>query len=148
MSATSTVTVAGVFPSLEQANRAAEELKRAGLPAEEFGVFPGEDDPGCRTESGITVATGAGVGMMTGGALGGLAGGPPGLLAGAVAGLLLGAFIDLGIPEDAACFYRDEQAAGRTVVLARSPRPDETADLLRRHGAKEVRIMGNASQKD
>jgi hypothetical protein len=131
------------LPTLEQADRVAEELKRTGLPADDVGVFSGADEPECRSESGITGATRAGVGMLAGGALGGLAGGPPGLLA----GTLLGAFIDLGVPEDAACFYRDEQRAGRTVVLARSPRPDEAADLLRRLGANEVRVMADEAKK-
>jgi hypothetical protein len=145
MSATVTETVAGVFASAEQANRAVDELKRAGLRDEEIGVVPGRaeggEGPGCRSESGVTVGTGAGAGLLAGAALGGLAGGLPGMVAAGVAGGLLGTFIDLGIPEDAACFYRDETEAGRTVVLVRSAgRSAEVADLLRRHGAQEVRL--------
>ncbi len=142
MSTTTKVTVGGVFSSEKAAHRAVEELRQGGFSDSEIIVVPGVDDESnCRSDQGITVETGARVGMMTGAALGGLAGGFPGLVLGAAAGTLLGGFIDLGIPEDAACFYRDEHDAGRTVVLIRSTRSDEAANLLRFHGAKDVRIM-------
>jgi hypothetical protein len=144
MSATVNMTVAGVFPSAAEARRAVEELKLAGFRDEEIGLVAGREDPAGGTvssgPSGVTVGTGAGAGMLAGAALGGLAGGPVGLIAAGVAGGLLGAFIDLGIPEDNAAFYKDEHEAGRTVVLVRSPHADEAGELLRRHGAREVRL--------
>jgi outer membrane lipoprotein SlyB len=134
--------VAGVFASQDEADRAVEQMQRAGFGDAEIGVARGGDALGCRTETGITYETGAAMGGMTGAALGGLAGGPAGLLAGAVAGGLIGALIDLGIPEDAACFYNDEQQAGRTVVLVRSTLPDAAVALLGDHGATKVRRLG------
>jgi uncharacterized membrane protein len=136
--------VVGVFPSTEEAQRAVNDLRLAGFRGEDIGVAAkreeGPQDPGCRSETGVTVGTGAGVGTLAGAALGGLAAGPPGMLGGAVVGGLLGTFIDLGIPEDSACFYRDQVQAGRTVVTVRADwRADEASDLLRRHGAQDVR---------
>lgn len=147
MSAPAHVTVAAAaFASQEEASRAVEALRAAGFPDTEIGVVPGED-LGCRSQDGITFRTGAAVGGMVGASAGGLAGGPVGLLAGALAGGLLGALIDLGIPEDAACFYGDEQQAGRTVVFVRSARAADAAALLRDRGAKDVRRWGDAGEQ-
>jgi len=146
MSATMNMTVAGVFPTATDASKAVEEMKLAGFRDQEIGVVAGRADAEGGTvssgPSGVTVGTGAGAGMLAGAALGGLAGGPVGALAAGVAGGLLGAFIDLGIPEDNAAFYKDEHEAGRTVVLVRSPHADQAAELLRRLGARDVRLTG------
>lgn len=139
-------TVTGVFTSPEQADRAAEELRRAGLRAEEIGVIRGPaetTDAGCKSPGGVTVGTGTGMGLLAGASLGGLAGAVPGMAVGAAVGGLIGTFIDLGVPEDAACFYQGEAQAGRAVVLVRTAaRANDAADLLRRHGGQEVRISG------
>jgi hypothetical protein len=133
-------TVTGVFASAEQADRAVHELRRAGFAAEEIGVLQLATDAGCRSEGGVTVGTGAGVGLLAGASLGGLAGAAPGMVAGAAVGGVLGALIDLGIPEDAACFYKGEAEAGRAVVLVRAAgRSAEAIDILWLNGGQEVR---------
>ncbi len=145
MATTTGTMVTGVFATQEEAHRAVAELRRAGFTDEQLGVAAGPEqpgqEPGCKAEGGITIGSGAGFGLLGGAALGGLATAAlPGMLAAGAAGALLGALIDLGIPEDSACFYQKEWEAGRTLVTVRADgREAAAADLLRRQGAREVR---------
>jgi flagellar motility protein MotE (MotC chaperone) len=52
---------------------------------------------------------------------------------------LIGALIGLGIPEEEARYYEGEFQAGRTLVTAcPEGRREEAADILRRHGARDI----------
>ncbi len=100
-------------------------------------------------------------GVTTGGALGGIAGlaagagalfipgigpllaaGPiAGLLSGAVTGGVAGGLIDWGIPAEESRHYEEDVKQGRTLVAAHAsgPKLDDAANLLRRHGAHDVK---------
>jgi hypothetical protein len=160
MTAAVRTTAVGVFYEPGQAERAVEDLKRAGFTPEQIGVAvrkeAGDNAP-AREPAGTLAEEGAVTGVLTGGALGALAGavatglipgvGPVlvvGLLAGilggagagATAGGLIGGLIGHGIPEEEAKHYEQELAAGRTIVTVKADgRYAQAVEVLRRHGA-------------
>lgn len=163
MATTERSTVVGVFNSRTEAERAVEELHRAGFRDDQIGIAArdGEAVSGGRTiqeggtgEAGEGAAkglvTGAGIGavlgalatglipgigpVIAGGLLAGILGGAA---AGAAAGGLFGALVgSFGVPEEEARYYDDEFKAGRTVVTVRADgRYDEARAILQRTGA-------------
>ncbi|MDD2555813.1 MAG: hypothetical protein PHX16_05570 [Syntrophaceticus sp.] len=102
-------------------------------------------------------------GITTGGTLGGLAGlaagagalvipgigpllavGPiAGLLSGAAAGGIAGGLIDWGIPEAEGRQYEEDIRQGKTLVSVQGSdeRLNDAADLMRHHGAYDVKIF-------
>lgn len=154
-------TLIGVFEHRDQADRAVEELRRAGFRENQLGVVGRNDTQttdataathGSHTGSGAAVgaALGAGVGGLVG--LGILAGVIPvigpiiagGALAtilanaagGAVIAGIAGALAGLGIPEEEAHYYEGEVKSGRIVVTVKADgRSAEAWTILQRHGA-------------
>ncbi len=151
-------TVVGVFEDRLQADRAIDELRRAGFSDDQIGVamryeatsgvMGGEDldvdqddtQAGAGAVAGIL--GGLGLGALAGlGVLSGMipvigpaiAGGTLGVIltnaaVGAGVGGMVGALAGAGIPEDEAQYYQGEFEAGRVIVTVR---PDGRADEAR-----------------
>ncbi len=158
-------TIVGVFDDRLQADRAVDELRRAGFRDDQIGVALRYDAGSATAETVDTTAadeaaagTGAITGALTGlglGALAGfgvlsgvipvigpaIAGGTLGIIlsnaaAGAGVGGLVGALVGAGIPEDEARYYQGEFESGRTIVTVRPDgRADEAMAIFRRYGA-------------
>jgi hypothetical protein len=156
--ATASRTVVGVFDTAEQAQKAVNELRRAGYSDDQIGVVSHNQDGSPKVATGSKagegavagLATGAGVGALWGlGILSGvlpgigpaIAGGTLGILlssaaAGAAAAGVAGALVGLGIPDEDAAFYEGEFKTGRTLVTVQGgPRADQARTLLTAHGA-------------
>jgi len=155
-------TIVGVFEHREDADRAVEALRRAGVRDEDIGFAVRGEDSRLFTDDtpGTAAGEGAATGMLTGGVLGGLVGaaasglipgfGPViaagilstilgGAAVGAAAGGMLGALMGLGIPEDEARYYQSEFEAGRVIITVKASERWEEADrILRSHGAYDV----------
>lgn len=155
-------TVIAVFDDRSEAQRAIDQLKRAGFTEKEIGVTARDVDDvarrGDKGDKGEThakegaiagVATGAGVGALWG--LGILAGVLPAIgpaiaggtlaailssaAAGAATAGIAGTLIGLGIPEEEANYYDREFRAGRTVVTVQAlGRQAEAQAILRQAG--------------
>lgn len=164
MDASNRTTAVAVFSSREDAQRAVQELKRAGFRDDQIGVaHKGDDDStSIKTGSGEShaaegaiagVATGAGVGALWGlGIAAGLlpaigpviAGGTLAAIAasaagGAAAAGVAGALIGMGVPEDEANYYEDELKSGRTVVTVRAEqRISEAQGILSRFSGTDM----------
>jgi hypothetical protein len=157
-------TVVVVFDDRQQADRAIDELRRAGFSDDQIGVALRYDDSGAtmgNAAAGDAGGTHAGTGAVTGvvaglglGALAGLgvlsgvipvigpaiAGGTLGvILSNAAAGGLIGALAGAGIPEGEARYYQSEFESGRTIVTVRADgRADEARAILSRCGAYDM----------
>ena len=155
--------IVGVFEDRADAERAVDELRRAGFRDEQIG-FAWRDDRKHEPEGSTAIARGeeaeAGEGMttgaLTGSVVGGLIGaavaglipgiGPVlagGILAsalggaavGAAAGGLLGVLTKMGVPEEEGRYYEQEFQAGRTIVTIRADdRYRDAEAILRRSG--------------
>jgi len=167
-------TVVGVFSDHQQAERAIDELRRAGFRDDQIGIArrrpEGEvTETTTGTESEETHAgTGAIAGVVAGAGLGALAGlgilsgvipviGPA--IAGGTLGIILsnaaggaavagviGALIGAGIPEEEAQYYNREFEAGRTIVTVKGDdRVDEATTILRRHGAYDMHTASSGT---
>jgi uncharacterized protein (TIGR02271 family) len=170
MATTERPTVVGVFENRTEAERAVDELHRAGFRDDQIGyaAHGGEAPEGSTDwqaagpgEAGEGAAKGAVSGGIIGGILGALATGlipgigpviAGGLLAGilggaaagAAAGGLFGALVgSMGVPEEEARYYDDEFKAGRTVVTVKADgRYDEARAILQRLGAYDYEARG------
>ncbi len=158
--------VSGIFKTREAAERAIDDLLRAGFSRDDISLLMTDKTRG--REFGLDVATkapeGAATGATLGGVLGGIAAGLvalgtiaiPGLAllaagpvvavlagvgAGAAAGGLTGALIGMGIPEHEARFYNEEIARGAMLVgvYAHDDRKDIAHKILDASGAEVVR---------
>src|SRR5918911_1753854 len=166
-------TVVGVFHNRDDAERAVDELHRAGFRDDQIGFAArgGETMEGGRTiaeggtgEAGEGAAKGALGGGILGGILGALATGlipgigpviAGGLLAGilggaaigAAGGGLLGALTgSMGVPEEEARYYDQEFQSGRTIVTVRADgRYDEAQRILREYDAYDVTSQPGAA---
>jgi hypothetical protein len=163
MATATRATIVGVFDDRARAQKAVEELRRAGFWEDQVGVIARDHDEYRATtaESGSKWEEGAVAGALTGAGVGGLwalgiaagmlpAIGPViagGLLAsvlasavgGAAVAGLVGALIGLGIPEEEAQYYEGEFKAGRTIVTVKTDgRGDEARSILRRNGAYDI----------
>jgi len=151
-------TVVGVFDDRIQADRAVDELRRAGFRDDQIGVAMRYDSAtatmGDAADAADTGDSEAGTGAITGvvaglglGALAGLgvlsgvipvigpaiAGGTLGIIlsnaaVGAGVGGLVGALVGAGVPEDEAHYYQDEFESGRTIATVHA---DGRADEAR-----------------
>jgi uncharacterized protein (TIGR02271 family) len=155
-------TAIGVFADRQEAQKAVNELRRAGFREDQIGVagrdgetITGAHETGDRgTNAGIGAAagaaTGAGLGALWGiGIVAGLlpaigpaiAGGTLAAIlssaaAGAAAAGIAGALIGLGIPEEEATYYESEFHAGRIIVTVNADgRYDEAHAILQRFQA-------------
>jgi len=170
MAVTQRSTVVAVFNNREDANRAVEDLQRAGFPRDQIGVVAQDADGKIRTQmkegEGTHAAAGAAIGAATGAGVGALVSlgmsfgvipvigpilaiGPlaTALLAaaeGAAAGGLAGALIGWGIPEEDAAYYEGELKAGRYLVtLHGNVRQADAWTILRRHGGYDRASAAN-----
>ncbi|HHY75990.1 MAG TPA: hypothetical protein GX500_04290 [Firmicutes bacterium] len=155
-------TVLGVFDSIEQAERAADELQRRGFDRNEISIVAKESSARSDREGRgeTTMMSDISGGVATGGAIGGVAGllagagalaipglgplvaaGPiAGALSGAVTGGIAGGLIDWGIPEESGRRYENRVKEGKIVaaVRTRDDKVEDAADILRRNGAYDV----------
>jgi outer membrane lipoprotein SlyB len=153
--------VVGVFENRLDAERAVEELHRAGYDESHIGFAAPDDEasPEGVTETDVDSKTGekAGAGVLGGGVLGGILGAAvtgliPGIgpviavgaltavLGGAAAGGVAGALAGMGVADEEAEIYEAEFKAGRTIVTVQ---PDGDAhpqerEILERHGAYDA----------
>lgn len=157
-------TAVGVFTDRVQAERAIEELHRAGFDDEQIGFVArnGErmvDNVG-NSDSRAETVTGAATGAVSGGIIGGIAGaaasllipglGPAiagGMLAAALGGAVLGAaaggfagaLATMGVPEEEARYYESQLGAGRVILTVNaSGRFQDAAAILRANGAYDA----------
>lgn len=165
-------TIVGVFDDRQQADRAVDELRRAGFRDDQIGVawrheegaFDVEgssdamDESRAGTGAAAGVLAGLGLGAVAGiGVLSGvipvigpaIAGGTLGVIltnaaAGAGIGGLVGALVGAGIPEEEAQYYQDEFEAGRMIVTIQAEgRADDAMAILRRYGAVDRSSRGD-----
>jgi len=168
--ATDTAVIA-VFTDHDEAQRAYEDLKRAGFRDEQIGYLARTGAAGLN-ESGVLAHAEEGVaaGAIGGGVVGvawGLAvaaGLLPGigpviaggtiaaLLASAAAGAAVGGtaglLIGLGVPEEEASYYERQLQEGRTLITVQAgPRNGEALAIIRRHAvpADEGALAGTRS---
>jgi uncharacterized protein (TIGR02271 family) len=154
-------TVIGVFENRRDAERAIDELRKAGFRENQIGIVARDSEGKMTTEKaaekGTRAGTGAVAGAVAGAGVGGLVGlgiltgvipvvGPiiaGGALAtilanaagGAVIAGVAGALIGLGIPEEDARYYESEFKAGRTIVTVQADgRYDEALAIIRKFG--------------
>jgi hypothetical protein len=155
-------TVVGVFEDRLQADRAVDELRRAGFRDDQIGVAMRHDAGDVAVDDmtdavdvdGSDAGTGAITGTLTGlglGALAGLgvlsgvipvigpaiAGGTLGIILsnaaiGAGVGGLVGALVGAGIPEEHAHYYQGEFEAGRTIVTVQADGRADDANAILR----------------
>lgn len=157
------LTVVGVFEDRRHADKAVDELMKAGFTQNQIGVAMRRDEGTTSDDDddGSQAGTGAVAGALTGLGLGALAG--LGVLAGVIpvvgpaiaagtlgvvlsnaaagAGIagLVGALVGAGIPEEEADYYRGEFEAGRTIVTVQADdRIGEATTILRRNGAYDI----------
>jgi uncharacterized protein (TIGR02271 family) len=160
----------GVFDNRADAERAVNELHRAGFRDDQIGYATKGDDvrTGGRAIEGTDTGEageGAAKGAVTGGVIGGILGalatglipgiGPViaggllagiigGAAAGAAAGGLFGALVgSMGVPEEEARYYDQEFQSGRTVVTVKADgRYQDAYDILQRAGAYDFETRG------
>jgi hypothetical protein len=156
--------VTGVFNSRASAERAAEELMKAGFSAEDISILMSEGTQGREfvIKQGTKAPEGAAAGATIGGVLGAIAAGLAalgtlaipglnvvaagpivaaltGLGAGAATGGITGALIGLGIPENEAKFYHEEIQQGGILVgvYAHKDRIKLAREILEAMGAEK-----------
>ena len=175
MATTRRETVVGVFDDRAEAEKAVEELHRAGFRDSEIGYAAHGDEmseggknwqtagPGEAGEGAAKGAVGGGIigailgalatglipgigPVIAGGLLAGILGG---VAAGAAGGGLLGALVgSMGVPEEEACYYDDEFKGGRTLVTVKADgRYDEARAILQRLGAYDYEARGTGTAR-
>ncbi len=157
-------TVAGLFENRDQAIRAAEALKTAGLRGEDLSIVMRDR----REAADVAEAAGAGdataAGVVGGGILGGLAGWLVGIGAlaipgigpivaagplvaaltggaiGAMTGGLLGALVDAGVPEEEAKVYQTGVERGGILMTVSAPegREAEVRRIMEANGMRDA----------
>jgi len=159
-------TVVGLFEDFETAQRAANDLERAGITRDQISVVAGNESDRYKKyvsgtgEVGKDTASKAGAGAAIGGGLGLLAGlaalaipgfgpviamGPiatalAGAGVGAAAGGIIGGLREAGVPEEHAEYYAEGIRRGGVLVTVRTTEAmaDQAADILDNAGAKDV----------
>jgi len=167
-------TVVGVFEDHSKADKAVDELLKAGFRKDQIGVAMRHAEGTVESVAGTDAedseaGTGAITGALAGLGLGALAG--LGVLAGVIpvvgpaiaagtlgvllsnaaagAGIagLAGALIGAGLPENEAKYYHQEFEAGRTIVTVTADRADEAMAILRKHGAYDMSTRGTCDSE-
>lgn len=157
-------TVIGVFNNRNQAEKAIDEIKNAGISEEEISIVAKEEvvngANGNENEENSYLNQDLTTGASTGGALGGLAGilagagalAIPGVgpvlaagpiaagLTGVATGGLAGSLVDLGIPQERGDYYENEVRKGSILATVESDQDkvEEVASFMRRNGARDV----------
>jgi len=157
-------TVVGVFQDRSDADRAVDELRKAGFRNEQIGVVAKRDESYgdvVPAEEGSEAGVGALAGMVAGAGIGGLVGlgiiagvipvlGPviaggtlAAILANAAGGAAIagvaGALIGAGVPEHETEYYQGQFESGRTLVTVQCEgRTDEAMSILRRHHSYDL----------
>jgi hypothetical protein len=160
--------VVAVYSDRGKAEAAVDELWHAGIPKDQVGfAIPGEGWHQASTATErieANAAEGALIGSITGGTLGAVAGALAvatipglgavivggllaGMVGGAAAGAALGAFAGpfaaMGFSEEETQAYESELRAGRTIVVVQpEERGDEVLNILRSHGATQIKSGG------
>ncbi|NLA11959.1 MAG: hypothetical protein GX883_07535 [Firmicutes bacterium] len=149
--------VVGVFYDRHQAEGALESLKGLGFEKDISLVAPDEED-----SDALLGDQDLSEGTMAGGALGGIAGllagvgallipgvgpiiaaGPiAATLTGVITGGIAGGLIDLGLPEERGEYFEEQVRQGGIVLSmkASAEQVEETASILRQHGASDVEV--------
>jgi len=163
MEATTRSTIVGVFRERSQAERAVDELHRAGFTDEQIGFVmrDGEQHTESVHQEGESHAgEGAVGGILAGAGIGGVIAAAASLLipgfgpviaagifatilggaaVGAAAGGILGALMGAGVPEEEAHYYEDEFKEGRAIVTVKAEgRAPEAETILARNGAYDM----------
>lgn len=160
-------TVAGVFSSLAQAERAAHDLEQLGVPSDNISVIAGNNanrhDEYLKkakraTETTATAAAsgasiGGGVGIVAtlialaipgvglyvvGGALATVL---AGLVVGAAGGGAMAALLHMGISREEAPLYEEAVRRGAVILVANvnDPMEKEAMKIMERHGSRDIR---------
>lgn len=162
---TANKTVVGLFDSIEDANRAASELRQEGIDSSQISILAGNESNRygdyVSTDSGTKdAASRAGTGAAIGGGLGLVAGlaalaipgfgpviaaGPiaaalTGAAAGAATGGLIGGLTAAGVSETDARLYEKRLRDGGVLMTVRTTdsMSDEVADIMDNNGARDV----------
>jgi len=160
-------TVAGVFSSVPEAQKAGIDLEQIGVPRENIGVIAGNDasrhdeylakvkhetvTPGSAAASDAALGGGLGIiatlialsipGVGPILAIGPFATIAAGMGVGAASGGLIGAFYNMGIGREDAPLYEEAVRRGAVIVVAQvgEPLEDEAVRIMSRHGARDIR---------
>jgi len=160
MATTQSDTVVGVFETRAEADRAVNELRRAGFREDQIGVVARDEKGNVTTtgdQGGSYAGEGAAAGAVAGAGIGGLVG--LGLMAGVIPAIgpiiaagtlgtilanaaggaviagLAGALVGMGIPKEDAEYYEGELHSGRFLVTVHdASRRDEAWQILHRSG--------------
>jgi hypothetical protein len=160
-------TIAGVFPSIEQAELALRELERRGIPNEDLHLIAGNDKnrheeflkkaKQASTSTGAAAASaasfGGGVGIIASLVALAIPGVGPiiageamatvltGLGIGAAAGGLIGAFKNMGISHEEAPLYEEAVRRGAVIAIAKvnDPMAADAVATMNLHGGSDVR---------
>jgi len=165
---TGSKTVVGLFDSMEQANRAADQLRATGITSDQIGIVAGNESDRYRdyvgnsnTDTGTKdVSHRAGTGAAIGGGLGLVAGlvalaipgfgpiiaagpivaGLTGAAAGAATGGLIGGLTAAGVSETDARLYENRLKQGGVLLTVRTDaaHADAAADILDANGARDI----------
>lgn len=149
--------VVGIFNDRGRAEAALQELKNHGF-EKEISLVARDEESGHGTEGGQDLSEGTFAGGAVGGIAGLLAGvgallipgigpivaaGPiAATLTGMVTGGIAGGLIDLGLPEERGEFFEEQVRQGGILVSMKAgdDKVEETASILRQHGAHDVEV--------
>jgi len=159
-------TVVGLFDSMDQANRAADQLRAEGIDTSQISIIAGNEsnryndyvskDRGetkdAASRAGTGAAIGGGLGLVAGLvalaipgfgpviAAGPIAAALTGAAAGAATGGLIGGLTAAGVSESDARLYENRLKAGGVLVTVRTSdaQADRVADILDSNGARDV----------
>lgn len=152
-------TVVGVFPTVQQADSAIQDLVDKGFNRDDIGFIIREDENRHKERKGHEEEQGYGPRLIEGGVSGGLIGGVLGSLAalaipgfgpvlsaglfagagGAIIGLFTGAMSNEEYSDDEIRWYHEELKAGRPIVAVHTDgRYSEALAILQTHGAYDM----------
>jgi hypothetical protein len=168
MSSATCSTVVGVFHERSEADRAINDLVRAGFRNDQIGVVTRDPQSVAKNkgEAETQTGTGAVAGAIAGAGVGGIVGlgvlvgvipviGPA-IAAGTLATILsnttggaaIGALIGRGVPEEHAKYYDGEFQAGRVVVTVdANDRCDRARTILDNHGGYNHESLATSSAR-
>ena len=159
----------GAFTEQALAEKAIEELHKAGFTSEQIGFVTRAQEGGAAfSESEAHALAGTATGVVSGGILGGvvsaavsllipgfgvaIAGGVlaatlGGAAIGAVTGGFVGSLTHIGVPEDEAQYYHEQLESGRTIVTVDAPeRYEEAMLLLRECGSFDATVRAHDTE--
>jgi len=165
-------TVVGLFDSMDQANRAADQLRAEGITSDRISIIAGNesnrysdyvhtDGPtkDAASRAGTGAAVGGGLGLVAGLvalaipgfgpviAAGPIAAALTGAAAGAATGGLIGGLTAAGVTESDARLYENRLKTGGVLLTVRTNdvEADRAADILDANGARDVDEQGSSS---